>query len=369
MQKNWYKTEDRAYIKGITAFKGISALLIFIFHFWGFFGDKISGGGDNFLFVPFKAGHIALDIFFVLSGFLLFLSIAREGSVNKDFLIRRIKRLYPLAAFFSITFFLLKGGDYWLSAEGIKNLVYHLLFIQSLSFDTYWGLNPVMWFLTVELLFIIILPLLLKHIPKKKLFLSVIFLLMMTNFLYRAWIFRYFPEWTADERIFYSEQLWGRFDQFTLGVFLGVFWISKAKDKISALVSNSALFTGFFSFLIVMWIFAFLGSDFRESLFLQTFLHFFTSLFFAIFLFGYLTNKNTYIKQFFAPDLFSYLGIISYSFFLWHYPVLSFVHKLDTAPHVALIVSLALSILLSVFSYFFIENLFYKRFRGDKIKA
>ncbi len=360
MQKMWYKTKEKGFIKGISSLKGIAAFLIFIFHFWGFYKAEILNIiGESAFFVPFQAGFLGLDLFFIFSGFLLFLSIAKEGRVSKQFFIRRLKRLYPLAFFITILFFLLKGPDYWQTTLGIKNLFYHLFFIQSLSIDTYWGLNPVMWFLTVEVLFIVLLPLLLSLFKTKKSFIFAILLLMFANFFYRIWVFQYFDHWDTYERIFYSEQLWGRFDQLALGTLFGVFWISPARKKIGQLVSNTALFTGFFNFLIILWIFAYLGSEFRESLFLQTFLHFFASLFFVFFLFGYLTNKNKLVKEFFAPDLFAGLGVISYSFFLWHFPVISFVYKTGVIVYGAFFISLVLSIFLSIFSYYFIERFFY----------
>jgi len=46
----------------------------------------------------FSRGYLFVDFFFVLSGFVLTLSVDREGMGSADFMWRRVKRLWPLAA-------------------------------------------------------------------------------------------------------------------------------------------------------------------------------------------------------------------------------------------------------------------------------
>lgn len=358
MKTAWYQSSEKGLLPGVGAFRGLAAFLIFLFHYWTFFG------GEGALFVAFKAGHLGLDIFFVLSGLLLFLSLARDGEVSKRFFVRRFWRLFPLAAVFTMAVFLFKGNGFWFSEEGIKNLFAHLFFAQSLFFDTYWGLNPVMWTLTLEMLFIFLLPLLLVLTRRRGVFVFTLLALIALSLAYRAWLWRFFSEWTPQERIFYSEQLWGRFDQFAFGALLGVFWVSNLRKKISNFFAIANLAMGFVGFLTCLVIFALLGGDFRESLILQTFLHSATALFFTLFLFGYLTNKNRGVRTFFAPAPFAWLGTVSYSFFLWHFPILSVLAKTGIAPVFAFFGALALTIILSVGSHFLLE----RRFTGE-IKA
>jgi len=345
--------------------------LVFIFHFWGFFQEKLNFYADFFL-IPFKAGHLGIDIFFVLSGLLLFLSIARDGQVKIDFFYRRFWRLVPLAFTVTILLFILKGPSFWFSILGIKNLIFHLLFLQSLSLDTYWNLNPVMWTLTLEMLFIIILPLLIYlSFKRKKVFLSLIFSLLILNFLYRFFVFNFFEIWSVKEKIFYSEQLWGRFDQFALGIFSGVLLISPQNilKKITPFVSFLLSFLGLLGLIISFFIFASLGSDFRSNLFLQIFLHFFTAFSFVIFLGGFLSNQNKFIKKIFAPLIFEKFGKISYSFFLWHFPVLSVLKKFIDSPLWGFLLALLFSIILSMLSYIFIEKNLYLFFRKVRYKV
>ncbi|MCT4592081.1 MAG: acyltransferase [Candidatus Gracilibacteria bacterium] len=349
--KNWFSVKHRMHVQGASSFRGLACFLIFIFHFWGFFLQDTSLG---IFAAPFNAGHIGLDMFFVLTGMLLFLSMAREGEITKDFFMRRIKRLVPLSLIFTVTIFVFKK-------ESIKNLIFHLFFIQSLSMDTYWGLNPVMWTLTVEILFIILLPCLLILTRKRLIFIINLVLLIILNFLYRMYVFQFFPEWSVSERIFYSEQLWGRLDQFILGVFLGMFFASSLKGKIGKILSHTALLTGIFGFLGCLVIFSNLGSDFRESLFLQTFLHFFTALFFSLVIFGFNEIKRPLLKKIIAPEIFKYFSYVSYSFFLWHFPCLSLTHKMGFDGIWAFLFSFSLSLILSIVSFVFVEKKFYKQ--------
>ena len=94
----WCKTTKRFYFEKVAVLRGVGALMIFLFHFWTFYPNTLR---------IFSAGHLGLNIFFVLSGFLLILSIANKEGNIKSFFIRRVKRLVPLAIFFSIIAFIL----------------------------------------------------------------------------------------------------------------------------------------------------------------------------------------------------------------------------------------------------------------------
>jgi hypothetical protein len=79
--------------------------------------------------------------------------------------------------------------------------------------------------------------------------------------------------------------------------------------------------------------------------------------------FIFFSFRNISIKKFslFKINFFSYLGKISYSFYLFHYPVLYFL-DLYSPHNYVLIVSFLLTFLLSTFSYFYIENYYrYKK--------
>ena len=76
-------------------------------------------------------------------------------------------------------------------------------------------------------------------------------------------------------------------------------------------------------------------------------------------------NNNEIIYKILASKLFVGVGLISYSLYLWHYPVFAFARITEiTSGNLTLKILLGVLILvLSIFSYIFIE----KKFRDKKI--
>ena len=69
----------------LDALRGIAALSVVLFHFT--MGREESKWG-------FKLGTTGVDLFFIISGFVIFMSLNRV-SKSKDFIINRVSRLYP----------------------------------------------------------------------------------------------------------------------------------------------------------------------------------------------------------------------------------------------------------------------------------
>ncbi|MBY0273801.1 acyltransferase [Candidatus Binatia bacterium] len=163
-------------VPAIDGLRGLAALLVAIFHCWVFTDAPLGGGDLRALVAAFGRG---VDFFFVISGFVLFLPVVRHGGVFGDvraYLVRRIARIVPayyasllIQAFtvrwltgFPLPFTTLGG---WIV------IVAHLLFLQhelpaSLARAAgFWGnvmgfgVNGVVWSLSVEALFYLTLPL------------------------------------------------------------------------------------------------------------------------------------------------------------------------------------------------------------------
>ncbi|MEI7511402.1 MAG: acyltransferase [Candidatus Peregrinibacteria bacterium] len=343
--------------------RGMAAFLVACFHFWTFFPFGADGNPLFHIFsLPFAGGHLGVDLFFVISGFVITLSFLRSHSLS-SFFSKRFLRIFPLAVFFVITVFILKallsGG---ISRELAWNGLAHLLFIQSFFQQTYHGLHPVMWTLTVEVLFYLSLPLLF-FCGRKKLshFLWILGGFTIATWIFRAWISVFFEHWSADERIFYSEQYWGRFDQFALGIGIAMLWVFRKQwvSKFSPYFFIFLKWGGIVSFLLLFPLFAEIGSTFRESLFLQVFLHFGISFALSMGIVGILfshshsrkneeegtpdslVNNSDFQRVSIPPkegmvrsakilassgmieSVCIWLGNISYSLYLWHFPIQS----------------------------------------------
>lgn len=363
MKIEWIPREmRREKIFGLDAFRGLAALLVFLFHFWTIFWNEKRVGWDNFdLTTPFAAGHIGVDMFFVISGFLIFLSLVHSSSL-KSYVCKRLLRIVPLAWFFTVVIFLLKQD---FSVAGIWDGLAHLTFLQSFFPETYHGLNPVMWTLSVEALFYLLLPLLL-FLGRKKWwhFWGILGMLTILNFFYRWYIIRFFPEWNQLERVFYSEQLWGRFDQFVMGIGLANLWLWKGKiEKYVQKKYSISVVTGLILLFFACALFAALGGSFRESVLLQLFLHTGVAFGFAIFLKGFLFAPRR-VQEVLAPQPLQFFGKISYSVYLWHFPILLFFADRILNPLTAFAVCFLLTTLLSMLTFAFIEKPFLRRKAG-----
>src|SRR5262245_39798020 len=96
----------------VDGLRGIAILLVIGFHLWnllpGLSGDRSTGSLDVHLAHLFRSGWIGVDLFFVISGFLLtgHLYDARGSSTYfRAFYVRRALRILPL--YYAFLFFLL----------------------------------------------------------------------------------------------------------------------------------------------------------------------------------------------------------------------------------------------------------------------
>lgn len=128
--------------------------------------------GSDLIRNLFVSGYMGVDFFFVLSGFLLFLPVANRGEFGstKNYALRRTVRILPayyLAVIFTQVFDarLVKVPlDYPLGTHrGLESLLLHLSFLQhnlgpALGFSEGFGVNGVVWTLSIEVLFYLVLP-------------------------------------------------------------------------------------------------------------------------------------------------------------------------------------------------------------------
>ena len=96
MSKQTKQFLNKPKLEVLEACRAVAALLIVLFHATQLFNEKFN---QNFLFGLFRFGSSGVDFFFVLSGFILFLSQSHNIGNNtqwQPFIFKRLTRIYPV---------------------------------------------------------------------------------------------------------------------------------------------------------------------------------------------------------------------------------------------------------------------------------
>lgn len=160
--------------QALDGIRGFAILWVFAFHAVALLGATPSGTRLGWGVALAQQGMLGVQLFFVLSGFLLavpWMSAARDGRAYPSigrFFARRVSRILPaywlhLALLFGLLLPLLRGGYGILGSDvGQLNLLLHPLLLHFLhpGSSSSLGLNMALWSLSIEAQFYLLLPLL-----------------------------------------------------------------------------------------------------------------------------------------------------------------------------------------------------------------
>lgn len=296
-------------IKGLDFLRGVAIIGVLFRHF------EI----DFFLAGP---GGYGVDLFFVLSGFLvsglLFSEYKRRGEVNvKRFLIRRGFKIYPAFYFFIFCTVLLFSIGFGTSFQA-TSILSEVFFLQSYI----GGMWSHTWSLAVEehfyfLLAIIIFIAIKRRLNMKGHFLPILFscLIVLSLVLRIIYVYRVYS--VNHDAFFYTHL---RIDGLLTGALLGFFWHFRP-ILMEHFYKNSKLFA-FLSFLMIMPSFIFNSG----SLFMVTIgfniMH--VGFAFAVLLLISAKGEKVLFENVILSKISSaiaFIGVYSYSIYLWHLPV------------------------------------------------
>lgn len=215
------------YVAAADGLRALSILIIGWYHIWqqSWLAPYIRLGSFSFSLDPLlRAGYLFVDIMLLLSGFLLYLPIARGKSFDTErFFVRRALRILP-SYYLSIALVLfldaLPNGLYWNAGAMWQDLLSHLTFTHVFFSASYVGthLNVVLWTLAVEVHFYLIFPLVCRVMRKH----PAITYLVMTGaaFCYRALVVRY-----AQDTTMLVNQLPGFLDVYANGMLCAMLYV------------------------------------------------------------------------------------------------------------------------------------------------
>ena len=322
---------------------------------------------------PFKGGFIGVDIFFVISGYLITSIILKEivttGSISfKYFYERRIRRILPallVVMLVSLPF----AWMYLIPSSFIdfsKSIFYSLGFSSNFYFH-YSGqiygaasglLKPFLhtWSLSVEEQFYILFPitLLLTFKYFRKYLIHILILGFIISLGLAEWTSRNYPSVSF---YFLHTRMW----ELLAGSILAYFEITlghRSNHKILNLILPKI------GLLLIILTIIFFKLYFSHP-----------SLYTLVPVLGvcliiWFSQKDEIITKILSTKLFVGIGLISYSLYLWHFPIFAFARNKNlTHTDLDKIWLIFLSIILSIITYYFIEQPFRQRKNRFKIIA
>ncbi len=312
---------------------------------------------------PFQGGFIGVDIFFVISGYLITSIILNEMLITgtfsfKYFYERRIRRIIPVLLFVMLVSFPF-AWIYLIPNSFIdysKSILYSLGFTSNFYFyfsgQAYGAssslLKPFLhtWSLSVEEQYYILFPIILLIIFKFFRQYLIYFLIFgfTVSLLVADWGSRNYPGFN-----FYILPTRGW--ELLAGSILSYFELKNGYRNRNK-VLNSIL-PKFGIILILPSIFFFNDEMLHPSLY--------TLLpVIGVCLIIWFSNKDEIITKIFSTKLFVSIGLISYSLYLWHYPIFAFarVTSIFDENYINQIFSIILIFILSIISFYFVEQPF-----------
>jgi Predicted acyltransferases len=342
-------------IDGLDGFRGILVLSVIVFHaFLVFSPENLSN---------FNGGFLAVESFFVLSGFLITKSlIIKNKKINNffevylDFLKSRFLRLFPAFTFLSIieiSFIIL------FFPERLKNLLNELLF-GSLNVYNWWLItrevpyferfqetlfNLHFWSLSIEWQYYLIWSVVFLILLRFSKTVAVIFTIMFASFSVLD-MYVFYKMYENIDRVYFGTDT--RFYSFMIGSLLAL-----TENKIE---KRNWIFltTGIISLILLLASF-FLLNNYESYMYPFGFLA--VSMISALFILSVL--KSEFFDKLLSFYPLSYVGVRSYSLYLWHFPIFSFLSLFyEKNIQEAVILGFILSFLISNISYLLIEEPF-----------
>lgn len=308
-------------------------------------------------------GFLGVDMFFVISGFVV--SASFDGKIDKEsfwifiknFYSRRIKRLYPALLFTLVLSVLLLIFFSPMSQSLIKTSLYVILGVSNWSLWTsstdYFSINAELnpfthtWSLGVEEQFYFFYPLLMFGLIRLKNNVRVALLILLSTLSFI--LFFYLMEEDKTTAFYLSPpRVW----QLLIGGM--IFYCSHIKIETISKYKN--VIASFLVFIISILFYFFKSFEVQSA--------FFITLLTGICLFTIKSSEKE--SPILTAEPFLKIGLMSYSIYLIHWPVLAIVRQTVSLSSSSILISIVIIITLSFFSYHFIENKF-KRMKNGKI--
>ncbi len=322
-----------------------------------------------FGYQPFKGGFIGVDIFFVISGYLITSIILNDLLINGSFSFtyfyeRRVRRILPvlmIVMLVSMPFawiYLFPSGLIDFSKSILYSLGFGSNFYFHYSGQEYGDLGGLFkpflhtWSLSVEEQYYILFPviLLLTFNFFKEYLIYILLVGLIVSLVLAEWTSR---NYSSVSFYFLFTRMW----ELLAGSILAYFETKFGR------INKQKIFQIIFPFLgliLILHSFFYFDDDTLHPSF------FTISPIVGVCLIIWFSDKSELITKILSTKLFVGVGLISYSLYLWHYPIFSFIkiNGIVSGNLQGKILLIPIIFFLSIISYFLIE----KPFRNKKYK-
>ncbi|PCD82199.1 acetyltransferase [Lysinibacillus fusiformis] len=350
------KSLNHRYIPGLDGIRALAVLAVIAYHF-------------NFSWA--RGGFLGVDIFFVLSGYLITSTMlplkGNQLTVSlKKFWIGRFRRLLPAAYVMIITSFVWamlfhKELLHTLRGDALSSIFYSsnwwFIFHKLSYFDSFGSPSPLknLWSLAIEEQFYVIWPLLLMiglYVVKKQSKLAkIVFIGAICSALLMAILYQ---PGADPSRVYYGTDT--RCFELLIGCWLALIWpmkrLSSQKLSINHMKKlNSISFISFTIFLVsIMYVDEFQTFLYRGGMFLFCLN--------AAVLIACVCHPVSILGRILAWKPLCWIGSRSYGIYLWHYPVMVLgtpIHEIGNPSYWRIALQLVLIVTIAECSYRFIE--------------
>lgn len=346
-------TKKQNYISGLDGLRALAVMMVIGYH----------------LKLPiFKGGVLGVTMFFVISGFLITRLLLKEidqtHSIDlKNFWVKRIKRIWPALLFmvsivvivfaiFNRLLFTKASQDYFSVIFGFNN--WYQIFNNISYFDNGGAASPLLhcWSLAIETQFYLIFPiilLLLSKVNKNKTKRYRLFILSTTilTIISSLLMFFLFDPNIDPSRVYYG--LDTRAFSLLIGALLAMFVQYFQQIRLNKVFND---FIGIIS-LVAFCLMVSNIAGYHEILYRGGYV---VASLLSAFIILSILKRNSILSKILSIPVIDWIGKLSYSLYLWHYPVIILISGGKQSSVGIMVIEIILTIVMSIISYYLIET-------------
>jgi peptidoglycan/LPS O-acetylase OafA/YrhL len=359
----------RRFFPLVDALRAFAALTVLVYHLiahWDWTGFPETGP-----LAWFRGGWMAVDVFFVLSGFVIGLSAfsrlaSQPEGFRGAFLRSRLARIAPLHYLTLAVFLVLVEPSLWIRGDIAGNLATHLLFIHNLFLPFHGAINGPNWSLGTEMQFYLLVLLAAPWLARARPWMvALVFVGIAWGWRWGTWL-QTIPG-PLDQAYAAQTQLPGMLDEFAVGLLLARCIRAPAGQRLLARLGATAWLRCMLFALVALGWWGVLGlhatHDYWQAGAMAVFFRTAVALCTGV---TVLVLCSWPVRAITAR-VAAWLGQVSYGIYLWHLPVLFLLNRhVALEPLHALLVAVPLTVGLAALTWRWVEAPALRRWGGAK---